>query len=335
MRPTSFLDSCCYRRYYQQLKRGEIMIVFVCLLLSLSLPVNAMMRLAQHTGSKLPAATSIKRKNHTSKLSLMPCTPPGLSSQECLPFTTFEGIKQHLDSMHLEHAHRRKHIKKWSDTKLSAQLKWRKKIQACLKNHYENACRVHHDSDLPPFILHETKRLLKVAGINPQSVSILGNIPEQGPFAAASAPPIGIDDYDYFSTEGPAKIRFNTKKLVGREHEFLVFLIAREIGHLLNNHSYGIEENPFQYTNKSELEDLRKLNFDIDAAQNLEANVSLALIDKEVAHTIYRYLLKELSKPPSVDRVPTDQRTISPTEQSINEFYHWIKIIVDIHDTQS
>lgn len=271
---------------------------------------------------------------HTEK-GLMVCTPPGINSEQLSQFASIGDVRKFFDERTHKLQRDRQNIRGWSDKKFSNQLMWYKNIEACLRSHYKNSCEsAEEDRQLTPFIKREAKRLMKIVGINPDSVSLLGNIPESGPLAIASAPSIEIGDYNDFCTVGPACLRFNLKKLKDKEHGFLVFLIAREIGHLLRNHGYEIEENPFVYNTRDQIPALKKLGYETDVLHNLEADVTVALLDKDVAHTIHEYLLRELSKPHTATTNPTNKKMVSEIEQTTNDLFLWIHRIVELHEKE-
>lgn len=330
------------------------------LLLGFSLPINAMHRLTKNCHTKSAKQRKVKSasfwhgnnwyKTHyprgesddvsknidTSRAGLMVCTPPGISAEHLADFSSLDDVNTYLRKRNHELDCERKKVRNWTQGKFDAQLKWRQKIKTCLNLHYKVGCNsAVHDECLAPFIREETKRILNLAKINPESVSMVGNIPETGPFATASAPPVGIEDGGYFYAAGPARLRFNVTRLKDKDYRFLVFLIAREIGHLLNHHSYALEEKPYSYTNREQITALNNLHHETNVLQDLEANVTVALLNKHIAHTIRQYLLSELAKPHTAAGEPTNIKMASESEQSINDLYLWMTKIVELHEKKS
>lgn len=324
-----------------------------------SLPTVAMHRAVKHTSCKSSKCQGLNKivnrrtgpnlstlahqrefseqtNNRLNRNELMVCTPPGFSADHLTEFNSLSDVEAYLTKRNDYLDSERKKIRRWTQGKFDAQLKWRQKIHNCLNFHYKLVCNsAVHDDCLAPFIREETKRILNLVKINPESVSILGNIPEAGPFATASAPPVGIENDGCFYAAGPARLRFNVARLKNKGHGFLVFLIAREIGHLLNHHSYFLEERPYSYTNNEQGAALDKLRYETDVLQDLEANVTVALLNKDVALTIHQYLLNELAKPHSAINDSTNNKMASDSEQSINDFYLWMQKIIELHEKKS
>lgn len=181
-------------------------------------------------------------------------------------------------------------------------------------------------------------RLLKLAGINPGSVSIVG-VTDEEYFAAAIGPVINIEKKE-IKIETPAKIFFNLTKLKDADHKLFLRVIAHEIGHLVCHHTYSFYGYAKMLTLGTEgdatveqLKDkaLKKYNNTLSIVHELEADIALALRYKEVAAIMHEFLLQRLAEPLIDIRHATKLRS-SPIHQSYNDLYHWIQTINAAHE---
>lgn len=272
---------------------------------------------------------------------LMVCTPPGINSALLLEFDSIEAIqnyfKKRLNDIDLNY----KDIEGLSETEFDAYLGKRKYDHEYLSQVYykQSSDETMHDLQIPSFILEETKRLLKLVGINPWSISIMGD--EDKSTARAGGPRIAIQNGIYKVIE-PAVIKYNLEQMAQLDHATIIFVIAHEIGHLLQCHHYSIEKypqsgwmelivDPSVEAKRSVKEAaLKRLNRELLLLQELEADVTVALLNREVVDIIKHYLLRTLAKPHTSI---SDATNLSRHDkyQNTNDRYLWIQRINELH----
>jgi hypothetical protein len=139
--------------------------------------------------------------------------------------------------------------------------------------------------------------------------------------------------------EEPAVIFYNMRLIKRLDHKSIVFLIAHEIGHLLCNHVYLIQEYPqagylslfkaIKWTAQKR-KAAKKLKHKINLFNELEADVTVALLNKEVAQVIHEHLLEVLAIPHTDNTFPTNVM-LTNIHPSSNVRYLWIQRINDLH----
>jgi hypothetical protein len=272
---------------------------------------------------------------------LMVCTPPGINSALLLEFDSIEKIqavfKEQYRLLDLEY----KKIENMDDATFNGYVAKKKRDRNYLENtYYKQPCDLAvHDMELPPFILEETRRILTLVGINPLSVSILTMADDnRGAAGGARGPSISIKN-GVMDVEEPAVIFYNMSLIKRLDHKSIVFLIAHEIGHLLCNHVYLIQEYPqagylslfkaIKWTAQKR-KAAKKLKHKINLFNELEADVTVALLNKEVAQVIHEHLLEVLAIPHTDNTFPTNVM-LTNIHPSSNVRYLWIQRINDLH----
>jgi len=275
--------------------------------------------------------------------SLMICTPPGIASALLPEFKSRDAIYAYLEGRNHELDMKYKEIEGMDDVAWQTYLDKRKQERDYLTNvYYKQPCdKVVHDEDLSPFVLEQTKRLLKLVGINPASVSIsvMRKGKRGGAIGSARGPDIAIEDSG-MEVQRPAELQFNPDWFKDAKHKHILKVIAHEIGHLLRHHAYSMAKYPMVVQGRNlarlskkeiakiEAKDaaLADLHLKRGLLQELEADIFVALHNKEIANIMHEYLLEILASTEYITNKPR-----SEIHQSINDWYHWITKVNQAH----
>lgn len=202
------------------------------------------------------------------------------------------------------------------------------------------------DPSLPKKIVEPADEILKKSGINPACVSLVKPTfiedllkSRDGTIASASGA------YRDGETIQPAILKFYFKAVTFETKNLTEFLIAHEVGHLIRNHTGEVESLYFTLKQQSQnyAITMQKNNpfIDIDttsdyifknvqkefaALYELEADSTVAILNREIAQSLWQKLLKE------IDNLSTKQQSkpSSPIHSSIEYKQELIQKILQL-----
>lgn len=272
---------------------------------------------------------------------LMVCTPPGINSALLLEFDSIEAIQNYFKKRWHDIDLNYKDIEAMSDEVFSEYLAKREHEHKYLSTVYYKQPQkgVKHDEKLPKFVIEQTKRLLLLAGINPLSVSIIAEELKntRGAIGTAGGPSIIIKEDGTYALYQPAVISYDWAYCWQTNHKELMHLIAHEVGHIVAFHNYQFHlwQETWIVTESTEEERFREKQWknifhDTGMLKELEADVLLALNNKEIADIVHGTLKERLSKPHSSASNSTSKK-ISSLHPTINDRYLWIQRINELH----
>jgi hypothetical protein len=276
---------------------------------------------------------------------LMVCAPPGELPQFLLDMKSFDDIKKYIYEK--KEAIAREFFE--GDEELLEI--WRQEnsesgIEKLQNLYYKDPKpNVVDDKDVPIIFRTITKELLKNTGIDPHNINIIS----KKNFEKITGN--HFSKYVNGYAKGPIKyqkknfnyIALNEDLLINAPLNVITTTIAHEIGHLLRMHAYtrvslghiyitkfpyfSIEEKGYRILLEKNL--IQQLN----AIEELEADITYAMLHPEIAKTILTHSLSSVATGTLSNANITRSRFGIHT--GINILYHWIKKIVELHQNKA